>query len=152
MLHEEDVSQVKNGGTQTDYEIIAPKPTMMPAVWYDARESHNEILRAIESIIREKDALIQELSFKIGRMEWDLINSVSKLEHKKTLLALEDSSHNRIHDMDMLARARDELEKKFQKERFISTCLLIGVFALLVACAFLMFHFFSLRETIIQNI
>jgi hypothetical protein len=151
MLHKDDVSHVKNGGTQSDYEVIAPKPTLVPSIWYDPREAQNEILRAIEWIIKEKDALIQELTFKIGKMEWELMNSVPKLEHKRTLLALEETNHSRMQDMDMIVQTKKDIETKFQREKFISTILMIAVFVLLCLCVVLMFHFFNVRSGIINN-
>jgi len=146
MLHQDDVKKYHAGSEQKDYEVIAPKPTMTPSISYDPRESQNEILRAIESLIREKDVIIQELTFKIGKMEGEIAHSVPKLEYKKTILALEEAQHNRLHDMDMMVQAKREIEQKLNKERILSTILMIGMLVLLVASAFLIFHFFSLRE------
>jgi excisionase family DNA binding protein len=145
MLHKEDVTQVKGGWVQTDYEVIAPKPTLVPSVGYDPREAQNEILRTLETIIREKDALIQELTFKLGKLESDINNTVPKLEHKRAMLALEEANSSRLHDMDMLVQTKRDIEGRFQREKLISTVLMIGVFVLLCACAVLMFHFFSIR-------
>lgn len=145
MLHKEDVTQVKGGGEQKDYEVIAPKPTLVPSIGYDAREAQNEILRTLETIIREKDALIQELSFKLGKIESEMNNTIPRLEHKKALLALEEAQSSRLHDMDMLVQTKNTLENKYQREKLISTVLMIGVFVLLCACVVLAFHFFSLR-------
>jgi excisionase family DNA binding protein len=147
MLHKEDVSQIKSWGTQSDYEVIAPKPTLMPSVGYDPREAQNEILRVLETIIREKDALIQELTFKLGKMESDIINTVPKLEHKKAMIALEEANTSRLHDMDMLIQTKRDIEGKYQREKLISTVLMIGVFVLLCACVLLMFHFLNIRST-----
>lgn len=151
MLHKDDVSHVKNWGTQTDYEVIAPKPTLVPSIGYDPREAQNEILRAIEAIIKEKDALIQELTFKIGKMEGELMNSVPKIEYKRTLLALEETNHSRMQDMDMIVQTKKDIESKFQREKLISTVLMIVVFVLLCLCVVLMFHFFNVRSDIINN-
>lgn len=148
MLHKEDVTQVKGGGTQSDYEVIAPKPTLVPSIGYDAREAQNEILRTLETIIREKDALIQELTFKLGRLESDITNTVPKLEHKKAVLALEEANSSRMHDMEMIVQTKKEIEDRYQREKLISTVLMIGVFVLLCACVVLAFHFFSLRGTV----
>lgn len=148
MLHKDDVSQVKGGGEQTDYEVIAPKPTLMPSIGYDAREAQNEILRMLETVIREKDALIQELTFKLGKMEADFNNTVPRIDHKKTILALEEAHSSRMHDMELLNQAKVEIESKYQKEKLISTILMIGVFVLLCACVVLAFHFFSLRGAV----
>jgi len=110
MLHKEDVTQVKGGGVQTDYEVIAPKPTLVASTGYDPREAQNEILRTLEKIIRDKDALIQELTYKLGKMESDMINTVPKLDHKKAMLALEEANSTRLHDIDMLAQTKRDIE------------------------------------------
>ncbi len=51
-----------------------------------------------------------------------------------------------MHDMDLMVQAKEDIEKKLQKERMLSTILMIGILVLLVASGFLIFHFFSLRE------
>lgn len=148
MLHKEDVSQVKWGGVQTDYEVLAPKPTVVPSIGYDPREAQNEILRMLETVIRDKDQLIQELTFKLGRLESEMTNTVPRLEHKKAMIALEEANSSRLHDMDILVQTKNDIEGKYQKEKLISTVLMIGVFVLLCACVVLAFHFFSLRGTV----
>lgn|GEM_PF-1262433 len=107
-------------------------------------------MRTLETIIREKDSLIQELTFKLGKMESDMTNTVPKLEHKKAMIALEEANSSRLHDLDMLVQTKRDIEGKYQREKLISTVLMIGVFVLLCACAVLMFHFFSIRN--ISNI
>jgi excisionase family DNA binding protein len=148
MLHKEDVTQVKGGGEQKDYEIIAPKPVLAPSIGYDPREAQNEILRTLETIIREKDALIQELTYKLGSMEAEMHNTVPRLEHKKALIALEEAQTSRLHDMDILVQTKNTLENKYKREKLISTILMIGVFVLLCASIVLAFHFFSLRGVV----
>ena len=145
MLHREDTEQVKSGGTQTDYEVIAPKPMLVPSIGYDPRDGQNEILRTLEAIVRDKDLLIQELSFKLGKLEAEMNNTVPKLEHRKAVLALEETNSHRMQDMEMIVQTKKNIEEKYQREKLISTILMIGVFILLCACVVLAFHFFSLR-------
>lgn len=78
-------------------------------------------------------------------MESDLIHTVPKLEHKKAMIALEEANSSRMRDMDMIAETKRVIEGKYQREKLISTILMIGVFVLLCACAVLVFHFFSVR-------
>ncbi len=148
MLHKEDVTHSKSGGEQKDYEVIAPKPTLVPTIGYDPREAQNEILRTLETVIREKDALIQELTFKLWKIEAEMNNTVPRLEHKKAMLALEEAHVSRMHDIEMLSHTKTEIEGKYQREKLISTVLMIGVFVLLCACVVLAFHFFSLRGAV----
>jgi hypothetical protein len=102
----------------------------------------------LETIVREKDILIQELTFKLGRIESEMNNTIPRLEHKKALTALEEAQSSRFHDMDMLVQTKNTLENKYQREKLISTVLMIGVFVLLCACVVLAFHFFSLRGVV----
>lgn len=79
------------------------------------------------------------------------MNSVPKIEHKRTLLALEETNHSRMQDMDMIVQTKKDIESKFQREKLISTVLMIVVFVLLCLCVVLMFHFFNVRSDIINN-
>jgi hypothetical protein len=117
-----------------------------PAISYDAREAQNEILRTLELIINEKDALIQELSVKLGRLEAEIAHTVPKIEHKKAVLALEEANVHRIHDLEQVIQTKKNLETKYQREKLISTILMIGVFVLVCACIVLIFHFFNIRN------
>ena len=69
MLNRDDVDIIMNGAipasVEKKYEVIEAKPLTVPVVSYDYREVQNEILRTLENIIKEKDALIQDLSFKL---------------------------------------------------------------------------------------
>lgn len=47
-----------------------------------------------------------------------------------------------------MIEAKKEIEQKLNKERILSTILMIGILVLLVASGFLIFHFFSLREAV----
>lgn len=145
MLHREDVTNVLWWSAQKEYEVIDSKPTMMPSISYDPREAQNEILRVLEKIIKEKDLFIQELTYKLGKMESEMLNYIPKIEHKKTILALEEVNNSRNQDINLLVQTKMEVEGKYQKEKLVSTILMIGVFVLLCACAVLIFHFFSLQ-------
>ena len=60
-----------------------------------------------------------------------MINTVPKLEHKKAMLALEEANSSRLHNIDTLAQTKRDMEGKYQREKLISTILMIGVFVLL---------------------
>lgn len=75
-------------------------------------------------------------------------NTVPRLEHKKAILALEEAQSSRLQDMDMLVQTKNSIENRYQREKLISTVLMIGVFVLLCACVVLAFHFFSLRGVV----
>lgn len=98
---------------------------MTATISYDSREVQNEILQALETIVKEKDALIQELTFKLGRLEAEMQNTVPKLEHKKAVLALEEAYASRVQDMNIITQSQREIEQRFKRERMISTVLMI---------------------------
>ncbi len=88
------------------------------------------------------------MTFKLGKLESDITNTVPKLEHKRAVIALEEANSSRMHDMEMIVQTKKEIEDRYQREKLISTVLMIGVFVLLCACFVLAFHFFSLRGTV----
>jgi excisionase family DNA binding protein len=149
-LHRDDVENMRAQEIpvhHVPYEVIeTPKPLMTPTISYDAREAQNEIMQALEMIVKQKDALIQELTFKLGKLEAEIQNTIPRLEHKKAVLALEESNIQRLQDLDKIRQAKQQFETKYQKEKLLSTILMIGVLILVVACIVLMFHFFGIRE------
>ena len=104
----------------------------------DYRELYEDSRKAIIS----KDKLIQELSYKAGRAEAELKNSISLLEYKKTTFLLESVKVKNEEDEKKHAEVIAALEKEMKKERMISGFLLVATIILFIACAAI--WFFSL--------
>ena len=104
MLHKDDVNVLVNGGVQQDYEIVTPetKKVSKEASTQMSSSTNGDLFEILNSKMQEKDDLIQELSYKLGKMETELKNSIPKLEHRKATLLLEESQHERAEDTAQL--------------------------------------------------
>jgi excisionase family DNA binding protein len=77
-----------------------------------------EIVRIYEDArdqIARKDITIQELSYKLGKAETELANSVPTLEYKKNAFLLESAKSKSDNDADALGRRITTLETEVGK-------------------------------------
>lgn len=77
-----------------------------------------EIVRIYEDArdqIVRKEATIQELSYKLGKAETELANSVPVLEYKKNAFLLESAKSKSDNDADALGRRITTLESEVGK-------------------------------------
>lgn len=142
MIHQDDVSILTNGGIQESYEIIqdstnrnTENSTSVSTIVQD------DILDILTKKMEEKDSLIQELSYKIGKFESELKNSVPLLEYRKQTLMLENSKTASIGETQKLKERSIILEKKLSNERMVNTFLIVSVFLLLVLGFFIWYKY-----------
>lgn len=92
-----------------EMQITDPKQTNMAL---------SEIVRIYEDAqeqIARKDATIQELSYKLGKAEVELSNSIPALEYKKNTFLLESAKSKSDHDTDTLSKKIILLENEVGK-------------------------------------
>lgn len=97
-------------------EIVTPSSQMIDPNQSNAALA--EIVRMYEdtrSLIAEKDATIQNLSYKLGKIESELANSVPVLEYKKTTFLLESAKSKSDNDADTLTNKIVTLEWEIHK-------------------------------------
>ncbi len=78
----------------------------------------SEILRIYEDarcLIADKDATIQSLSYKLGKIETELENSIPVLEYKKTTFLLESAKSKSDTDAELLSKKITTLESEVSK-------------------------------------
>ncbi|MBX9809836.1 hypothetical protein K2X92_05590 [Candidatus Gracilibacteria bacterium] len=134
-LEEEDVEALRMADParrEEDYIVISDdnKTTEMPeivtssstAVDTKHHQNHNaalaEIVRIYEdarAVIAEKDVTIQNLSYKLGKIESELANSVPVIEYKKTTFLLESAKSKSDTDADTLSHKIVTLEGEIHK-------------------------------------
>lgn len=130
ILHEEEITQNKS---QNSLMISA-----------DAKMAITELSRIYndaQTIIAEKDETIRNLSYKVGKLETELQNSVNKADFSRTEILLE-TAENKNHETsrhfsDKISTLEQEMNKK---NSFIVA--LVVLFALLLV-AFSVFLFFN---------
>lgn len=152
MLHRDDVDVLMNGWVQQDYEIVQPaeskkETTTTPSTQVSTTVG-NDILEILNKKMQEKDEIIQELSYKVGKLESELANSIPKLEHRKATLMLEEAQHKRAEDAHNLKEKNQQLEKKLGQERNISTFFIISSVLLILGLVVLIVKYFELTKII----
>ncbi len=102
---ERKIPEIVNSST----DIIDPKQNNVALA---------EIVRIYEdarSLIAEKDATIQTLSYKLWKIETELANSVPAMEYKKTTFLLESAKSKSDSDAEMLTKKITTLESEVNK-------------------------------------
>lgn len=102
---ERKIPEIVNSST----DIIDPKQNNVALA---------EIVRIYEdarSLIAEKDATIQTLSYKLWKIETELANSIPAMEYKKTTFLLESAKSKSDSDAEMLTKKITTLESEVNK-------------------------------------
>ena len=145
MLHKDDVDVLLNGGIQKDYEIIEPETKKEISKTTNTIAS-SEIWEILTQKMQEKDELIQELSYKLGKLETELKNSIPKIEHRKATLMLEEAQHKRAEDTQELKDKNQRLYEKLDREKNIATFFIICAFVLAMFLVFLLIKYFDVTS------
>jgi excisionase family DNA binding protein len=131
-LEEDDVEALRMADPsrrEEDYEVIrdtsstreSPEIVSKEKKIVDHNPSHmalTEIIRIYEDArgqIAQKDIVIQELSYKLGKAETELANSVPVLEYKKNAFLLESAKTKSDTDAEALGSRITTLEADIQK-------------------------------------
>jgi hypothetical protein len=118
-LEEEDVEALRMSDPsrrEESYEVIQDTPSMRESSEIISKEKkivdHNQANMALTELVRiyedargqiaHKDAIIQELSYKLGKAETELANSVPVLEYKKNAFLLESAKTKSDTDAEAL--------------------------------------------------
>lgn len=156
-LEEDDIETLRMtdpARREEDYIVIhddAPNPER-PEIMTKERQVANpkEINIALAEIVRiyedardqisRKDATIQELSYKLGKAEVELANSVPALEYKKNTFLLESAKSKSDNDADALGRRITTLESEVGKRNSaIVTLVILFILVLGAAVIYVLF-------------
>ncbi len=113
----------------------------------DTKQQNNlalaEILRIYEDarwLIADKDATIQNLSYKLGKIETELANSIPVLEYKKTTFLLESAKSKSDTDAEILSKKISTLESEVNKRNSaIITLVILFILVLGFSVIFVLF-------------
>ena len=141
MIHEDDIGIIKNGGIQESYELIHDASSSRSSNNTPSTVVQEDILDILTKKMEDKDTLIQELSYKIGKFESELKNSVPLLEYRKQTLMLENHKTEKLNESQKLKETSIILEKKLSNERMVNTFLIVAVFLLLVLGFFIWYKY-----------
>jgi hypothetical protein len=141
-LEEDDVEALRMADParrEEDYIVISDdnKHQEMPEIvsssqgLMDPKQNNaalSEIVRIYEDargLIAEKDVTIQNLSYKLGKIESELSNSIPVLEYKKTTFLLETAKSKSDTDADTLTKKISHLESEITKRNSALVTLVI---------------------------
>lgn len=139
---EEDYIVISDENTQKAMpEIVSSSQNLMDPKQNNAALA--EIVRIYEDargLIAEKDATIQNLSYKLGKIESELSNSVPVLEYKKTTFLLENAKSKSDSDADTLSSKITHLESEISKRNSaLITLVILFILVLSFSAMFVLF-------------
>lgn len=134
MNDEEDVSKMPT---------IISETTISPDVQMAITE-FSRIYSDAQDIIAQKDNTIKELSYKLGKAETELSNSVNASEYRQTAFLLESAKNKNNEDTQNFLGKISDLEKEVKKRNSFIIGLTI-LFVLLVVAIVVLFMFNHLK-------
>jgi excisionase family DNA binding protein len=157
-LEDDDVELIRNmdpARREEDYVIIMDDDKKMPtheivqpSKWLQAIDNNSaaitELVRLYEetrSIISRKDETIQELSYKLGKTETELRNTIPLVDYNKATFLLESAKAKSTEDALSLSDKIAGLEKEITKRN--GAILSLALLFVLVLAFSVVFFFFS---------
>lgn len=140
-LNIQDIEIIKKWWIQEDYEIIPSlnnkkSSASLKVFNNEDSKSYKELFEETSRILEKKDDLIKDLSYKVGKLEMELKNSISLLEYKKATFLLETTNVKSEDEKKDLTQSIDILKEKVRSQEFLNIILII-VFALTLIIVFL---------------
>jgi excisionase family DNA binding protein len=150
-LEEEDIESIRStdpARSREDYIVITDDekkysqeivhPVKQEAgAWSEFTRLYTEA----QELIAKKDAVIQDLAYRLGKSETELKNSISMIEYKKATFLLESAKSKNDQDSHILTEKVATLESEITKRNAAIISLAI-LFVLVLAFSF-MFFFYS---------
>ena len=152
-LEEEDIEAIRlldTARAKEEYEVVTHSESPMtheiihPASQPSEMAMMTEFTRIYteaQELIAKKDAVIQDLAYRLGKSETDLKNSVSLIEYKNATFLLESAKSKNTQDTQTLSAKVEHLESEISKRNTMIISLAI-LFVLVLAFAFV-FVFFN---------
>ncbi|MDD2565382.1 MAG: helix-turn-helix domain-containing protein [Candidatus Gracilibacteria bacterium] len=139
-LNTQDIEIIKNGGIQEDYEVIKPREKQEETGFVTKSiENSRSIKNLYEDtlrVIEKKDDVIKDLSYKLGRAEVELKNSIPIIEYKKTTFLLESTNNKSEEEKKELTNNIENLKDKVRSQELLNI-IMIGIFSILLVVVFL---------------
>ena len=152
-LEEEDVELLREcdpARREENYEVVfeesrtqkpSPKQEIIPAETHLVQnEAIKEMVRLYEDakqIIVKKDEVIQDLSYRLGKSETELKNSISLIEYKKATFMLESAKTRGESDTALYSERLTHLEHEVSKKNYM--IITLAILLVLVLCSSALF-------------
>ena len=126
---------------ETEQEILPTRYNKSQEISPDAKMALTEFSRIYtdaQGIIAKKDEVIKDLSYKVGKMETELENSINVSEYQRTANLLENAKNKSAEDARFFGEKISTLEKEVQKKNSFIVGMVI-LFVLVILSSFLFF-------------
>ena len=141
-LEEDDYVVILNEEPmETEQEILPTRYNKSQEISPDAKMALTEFSRIYtdaQGIIAKKDEVIKDLSYKVGKMETELENSINVSEYQRTANLLENAKNKSAEDARFFGEKISTLEKEVQKKNSFIVGMVI-LFVLVILSSFLFF-------------
>lgn len=150
-LEEEDVEAIRNadpsrsreeyevvteGDKTGNHEIIHPSVPDQTAI-----SEFTRLYTEAQEVIAKKDAIIQDLAYRLGKSETELKSSISMIEYKKATFLLESAKTKNDQDSRNLSEKIDHLETEITKRN--AAIISLAILFVLVLAFSVMFFFYT---------
>ncbi len=154
-LEEDDIETLRNldpSRREETYEVIHDTPKKsknMPdndivihsSIDTQALTEFTRIYDEAKRVIAKKDEIIQDLSYRLGKTETELKNSVSLVEYKKATFLLESAKTKNDEDKVDLSGKIENMEKEINKRN--SALIALTLLFVLVLAFSIVFFFYA---------
>ncbi|EKE28013.1 MAG: hypothetical protein ACD_3C00111G0030 [uncultured bacterium (gcode 4)] len=139
-LHDQDIKIFKTWWIQEDYEIIEPASEVIFDTWFvtkaiDSTRNYKNLYEDTQKIIEKKDEIIKDISYRLGKAEVELKNSIPMLEYKKTTFLLESSNNKIAEEKKEMNDNLENLKEKVRNQELINI-MLIAIFSIMLIVVF----------------
>jgi hypothetical protein len=116
----ETIRQMEPARKEEDYIVIYDEPARAEksvALPVDPRQmvNYSELYRDAQAAIVKKDEIIQDLSYRLGKTETELKNSIPAIDYKQATFLLESAKSKSVDDVESLTKKITHLEKEVEK-------------------------------------
>jgi hypothetical protein len=153
-LEEDDVETLRSidpSRREETYEVIHESPKkeknmqdneiVIQSIDSQAMTEFTRLYEDAKHIIAKKDEIIQDLSYRLGKSETELKNSIPAVEYKKATFLLESAKTKNDEDkVDLTGKIKD-LEKVINKrDSWLITITILFVLVLVFSMAFFFYY------------
>lgn len=142
---QDDYIVITDDPPEREHEIIHAKSPRKDVTVADTT-AVTELVRLYEEtrgILAKKDETIQDLSYRLGRAEVELRNTIPLVDYNKATFLLESAKTKNTEDITSYSTRIDSLEKELNKRNGVIVSLAL-LFVLVLAFS-VVFFFFSPR-------
>lgn len=129
---------------EDDVEVIPKKREVVEHV--NNMPDFSKLYQESQWIIAKKDEIIQDLSYRLGKSEVELKNSIPLVEYNKATFLLESTKVKWTEDKDSLSGKVDSLEKEIVKRN--SAILGLAILFVLVLAFSVVFFLYTKLATV----